>query len=88
MPAALDVVDGEVRELIQRHGLDPFTDPGPVRLLVRDDAADHSERSLNSALPPTGDPESVARDVLDLRLVGAWGCLACPAWPTRTTSRT
>ena len=65
MPTALDVVDGEVRELIQRRGLDPFTDPGPVRVLVRDVVADYSERSLNSALPPIADPESVVRDVLD-----------------------
>ena len=65
MPSALDVVDGEVRELIRRRGLDPFTDPGPVRLLVRDVVADYSERSPTSALPPIGDPESVVRDVLD-----------------------
>ena len=65
MPTALDVVDGEVRELIRRRGLDPFTDPGPVRLLVRDVVAEYSERSLNSALPPIVDAESVVRDVLD-----------------------
>ena len=65
MPTALDVVDGEVRELIRRRGLDPFTDPVPVRVLVRDVVADYSERSLNSALPPIGDLESVVRDVLD-----------------------
>ena len=65
MPTALDVVDGEVRELIRRRGLDPFTDPAPVRVLVRDVVAEYSERSLNSALPPIGDPESVVRDVLD-----------------------
>ncbi len=65
VPSALDVVDGEVRELIQRRGLDPFTDPGPVRGLVRDVVADYSERSLTSALPPIGDAESVVRDVLD-----------------------
>jgi hypothetical protein len=63
--SALDVVDGEVRELIRRRGLDPLTDPGPVRLLVRDVVADYSERSLTSALPPVGDPEAVVRDVLD-----------------------
>jgi len=49
--SALEVVDGEVRELIRRRGLDPFTDPGPVPLLVRDVVADCSERSLTSALP-------------------------------------
>jgi pilus assembly protein CpaF len=63
--SVVDLVDGEVRELIRRRGLDPFTDPGPVRLLVRDVVADYSERSLSSALPPIGDPDSVARDVLD-----------------------
>ncbi|WP_106275887.1 CpaF family protein [Geodermatophilus tzadiensis] len=63
--SALDVVDGEVRELIRRRGLDPFTDPAPVRVLVRDVVADYSERSLTSALPPIGDPDAVVRDVLD-----------------------
>src|SRR3712207_107049 len=62
---ALDVVDGEVRELIRRRGLDPFTGPGPVRLLVRDVVADYSERSRASALPPIDDVDSVVRDVLD-----------------------
>jgi hypothetical protein len=56
---ALDVVDDEVRELIRRRGLDPFIDPGSVRLLVRDVVADYSERSLTSALPPIGDAEAV-----------------------------
>jgi pilus assembly protein CpaF len=36
-----------------------------VRVQVRDVVADYSERSLSSALPPIGDPEGVARDVLD-----------------------
>jgi hypothetical protein len=36
-----------------------------VRRLVRDVVADYSERSLNSALPPIADPESVVRDLLD-----------------------
>jgi pilus assembly protein CpaF len=33
MASAAEVVDGEVRELIRRRGLDPFTDPVPIRLL-------------------------------------------------------
>ncbi|GAB3350006.1 CpaF family protein [Modestobacter lapidis] len=65
MASAVDVVDGEVRELIRRRGLDPFTDPGTVRVLVRDVVADYSERSLSSALPSIADPETVVRDVLD-----------------------
>jgi pilus assembly protein CpaF len=83
VPSALDVVDGEVRELIRRRGLDPFTDPAPVRLLVRDVVADYSERSLTSALPPIGDPESVVRDVLD----GWPASLRCSATSTAPRSR-
>ena len=65
MASAVDVVDGEVRELIRRRGLDPFTDPSGVRLLVCDVVADYSERSLSSALAPIADPETVVRDVLE-----------------------
>jgi hypothetical protein len=32
---------------------------------VRDVVSEYSERSLNSVLPPIGDPDSVVRDVLD-----------------------
>jgi hypothetical protein len=62
-------------------GLDPFTDPAPVRVLVRHVVADYSERSLNSALPLIGDPECVVRDVLD-RAAGSGPCSA-----TSTTRR-
>ena len=71
MPAgttALDVVDGEVRELIRRRGLDPFTDPAPVRVLVRNVVADYSKRSLTSALPPL--PEAFSG--LVSQRVGGW----------------
>jgi pilus assembly protein CpaF len=66
VPTALDVVDGEVREVIRRRGLDAFTDPGPVRVRVRvrDVNADYSERSLNAALPPIGTSSRIVRDVL------------------------
>jgi pilus assembly protein CpaF len=63
--SALDVVDGEVRELIRRRGIDPLTDGVAARLLVRDVVADYAERSLTGALPPIADPEAVVRDVLD-----------------------
>jgi pilus assembly protein CpaF len=49
MASAVDAVDGEVRELIRRRGLDPFTDPGAVRLLVRDVVAGPPERFPPSA---------------------------------------
>lgn len=62
---AMDLVGGEVRELRRRRDLDPFADPGPVRVLERDVVASYSERLLTSALPPIGDSESVVRDALD-----------------------
>jgi pilus assembly protein CpaF len=65
VPPALAVVDGEVRELIRRRGLDPFTDPGPVRVLVRDVVADYSECSLGR--------------VLECRMPN-WWCSARQAW--------
>jgi pilus assembly protein CpaF len=34
-------------------------------VLCATSSPDYSERSLTSALPPIGDPESVVRDVLD-----------------------
>jgi pilus assembly protein CpaF len=34
-------------------------------VLVRDVVAGYSERLLNTTLPPIGDPEPVARDVVD-----------------------
>ncbi len=36
-----------------------------VLVLVRDVIADYFERSLTSALPPIGDPESWVRNVLE-----------------------
>ena len=66
--SAVDLVDGDVRELIRRRSLDPFTNPASVRLLVRGGVADHSERSLSSALSPIGDPM-------------AWSATCWTGWP-------
>jgi pilus assembly protein CpaF len=63
--SALEVVDGEIRELIRRRGLDPFTDPGPVRPLGARRGGRLLGAVADSALPAIGAPESVVRDVLD-----------------------
>jgi pilus assembly protein CpaF len=47
-------VDSEVRELMRRRGLDPFTDPGPVRVLVRDVVALQALGDPVLASPPCG----------------------------------
>ena len=51
-------VEGEVRELIRRSGLDPAHDSKAVRRLVQDAVQDYDERSLHGGLPTLGDRDS------------------------------
>jgi pilus assembly protein CpaF len=62
---ALGVVEGEVRELVRRRGLDPDSDGGAIRLLIDDVLADYDERSLTSSLPPVSDHANAARFLYD-----------------------
>ena len=65
MTTATDTIEAEVRELVRQRGLDPVQAPGAARALVDEVLADYSRRMLSSSLPPVGDPERVARSVLD-----------------------
>jgi pilus assembly protein CpaF len=58
-------VEGEVRELVRRRGLDPAAEPAAIRLLVDEVIADYDERSLDGALPPLIDTSQAARAVFD-----------------------
>ena len=51
-------VEGEVRELIRRSGLDPASDTKAVRRLVQDAVQDYDERSLHGGLPSLGDHDT------------------------------
>jgi pilus assembly protein CpaF len=62
---ALGVVEGEVRELVRRRGLDPESDGGAIRRLIDDVLADYDERSLTSSLPPVADQANAARFLYD-----------------------
>lgn len=62
---AVTVVEGEVRELVRRRGLDPVAQPVLVRSLVDEVVADYGERSLAGGLPRLGDAASVSRSVFD-----------------------
>lgn len=73
MRSAADTIEAEVRELVRRRGLDPVQAPAQARALVGEVLADYSRRVLTSALPPVGDPERVARAVLDA--VAGFGAL-------------
>lgn len=61
----VDAVELEVRELVRRRGIDPFSDRGAVRRLVDEVVADYDERTLTSTLPSLGDPRQAARVVYD-----------------------
>ena len=62
---AVQRVQGEVRELIRRSGLDPARDGAAVRALVRDAVVDYDERSVARGMPPLGDLDTAAKTVWD-----------------------
>src|SRR4051812_41630323 len=62
---AVGIVEGEVRELIRRRGLDPLEQTEEVRRLVEDAVNDYDERALLGPLPPLGHLETARRHVFD-----------------------
>jgi len=58
-------VEGEVRELIRRSGLDPARHPAEIDRLVRDAVTDYDERSLRSGMPGLVDLDAAAKSILD-----------------------
>src|SRR5262245_5012028 len=61
---AVRQVEGEVRELIRRSGLDPTNDGPGVRRLVEDAVQDYDERSLHGGMPALGDLQSAVHSIL------------------------
>ena len=62
---AVQTLEGEVRELIRRSGLDPARDEGEVRRLVREAVADYDERSMLGGMPVIADVDAASRTVWD-----------------------
>lgn len=62
---AVQIVEGEVRELIRLRGLDPTRQGPEVRLLVDAAVNDYSERALVTSLPPLGALSAATRQVFD-----------------------
>ena len=62
---ALRQVEGEVRELIRRSGVDPTRHPAVMDRLVRDAVRDYDERSMVSGLPALANAEDAVRSILD-----------------------
>jgi pilus assembly protein CpaF len=62
---AVAAIEGEVRELVRRRGLDPTADVVAVRRLVEEVVADYDDRALTSVLSPVDDHSATVRKVLD-----------------------
>lgn len=73
MSDGVRVVEGEVREVIRRTGLDPLRRPSDLEQLVRDAVADYDERSLSGGLTPLVDLDAAVKSVIDA--VGGFGPL-------------
>jgi len=58
-------LEGEVRELIRRSGLDPARDIPEVRRLVRAAVTDYDERSLHGGMPTLPDLDQAAKSLWD-----------------------
>ncbi|AEH08620.1 type II secretion system protein E [Candidatus Protofrankia datiscae] len=70
---ATSLIEGEVRELVRRHSLDPVEEPTRIRQLVEDVLSEYEERALTSDLPPIVDRATTARLVHDA--VAGFGAL-------------
>ncbi|HET7762901.1 MAG TPA: ATPase, T2SS/T4P/T4SS family [Phycicoccus sp.] len=62
---AVRTLEGEVRELIRRSGLDPQRDEGAVRRLVREAVTDYDERSMHGGLPVLADLDATSKALWD-----------------------
>src|SRR3954463_10927636 len=62
---AVAAIEGEVRELVRRRGLDPTADVAAVRRLVEEVVAEYDDRALTSTLTAIDDRAGTVRRVLD-----------------------
>lgn len=65
MNDAVALLEYEVRELARRRGIDPAADFSGIRALIEEAVADYDDRSLAGLVPPLGDSDGVAKELLD-----------------------
>ncbi len=70
---AVRLVEGEVRELIRRRGLDPAQQVTEVQFLVNEAVADYEDRSIRGVLPPLGRLDVARKQIYDA--VAGFGAL-------------
>lgn len=59
-------VEGEVRELIRRSGLDPARHPAEIDRLVKEAVTDYDERSLHGGMAPLTNVKETVKSILDV----------------------
>ena len=57
-------LDGRLREVVRREGIDPQRDVELVRSVAVKLVADHDERSLTGAVAPVADPEATVEELV------------------------
>ncbi|WP_129667382.1 CpaF family protein [Phytoactinopolyspora endophytica] len=63
---AVEIIVGDVRDLVRREGIDPVAERKAVRRIVDDVVVAYQERSLSRPLPPLDDVEKATRAVVDI----------------------
>ncbi|MDQ3646464.1 MAG: Flp pilus assembly complex ATPase component TadA [Actinomycetota bacterium] len=62
----LPIVEGEVRELVRRRGMDPATEgPASIGILIEEVLGDYETRTRSSNLPRIEDREALRRAIVD-----------------------
>lgn len=59
------MLEGEVRELVRRRGIDPVRDRPALERLVAEALTDYSERAALGVVPALADAQGAARSVVD-----------------------
>src|SRR6478609_7084325 len=62
--ALVELLDGHVREVVRREGVDPQADAGVVRRIAESVVRDHDDRSLTGAVLPVADVESMVGELV------------------------
>lgn len=63
-PVLLDRLDGQVRDVVRREGIDPQRDGRLVRRIVEDVVRAHDDLSLTGQVVPLGDPVAVVGELV------------------------
>ena len=65
MAGVVALLEGEVRELIRRRGIDPIREPHALTRLVDDAIADYEERALLGVVDPLPNAVAAGKDIID-----------------------